>query len=344
MASVKPTLTRLSELADGQKGDFFALLAEKDLDVTSAGKPYYHCRFRDARRSASFMAWGDPGNKWYERCEKEWQVGRYYKVRAVYKDDPKYGPQIEIIRIREVNEEDRAHGFDESQLIETSRHDAAGMFGQLRTLAAKQIEDEPLQRLVLALLDRHAGAWQRLPATRDRAYAFVGGLLEHTLSVAHVALDLAERYASAYPELKPPLNRDLVVAGAILHDVGRVAELAAEGTPGAVLPTVPGRLVGPLVLGRDLVREGAREVPELSPELLGLLEHVLLSGVSIPPGEREGPQRAPLIPEALLVHQADDLDQKFELFARRLSRDHAQGPFTDRDPALGRHLLKGRNV
>jgi 3'-5' exoribonuclease len=339
MAQPRPALTRLSELTVGQKGDFFALLAEKPRRVTRQGKPYYHCRFRDAGRVVSFLAWGDEDSPWYLPCEREWRPGQFYKLRATYLEHEKYGPHVEIHNIRPVTDADRADGFDAAQFVESSRHDIAAMFADLRTIATKHIGDEPLRKLVLALLDRHAAAFQRLPASRDRAYPFRGGLLEHTLSVVRVAVDLAERYADAYPELSPPLNGDLVAAGAILHDIGRVLELGEEVPAPAV--TVPGRLVGAPVLGRDLVREAAREVEGLEPELVRLLEHILLTG--LPSAEAAGVQPA-LIPEGLIVHYADDLDLKMEQYARLLGRDQSPGPFTDRDPFLGRHLLKERGV
>ena len=88
-----------------------------------------------------------------------------------------------------------------------------------------QIADRPLWRLVTTLLTRHADALKRLPATLNKFHPFHGGLLEHTLAVTHSCLWLVEKYAVHYPDSKPPLNRDLVVAGAILHDIGRVVEL-----------------------------------------------------------------------------------------------------------------------
>src|SRR5262249_43138761 len=198
---------------------------------------------------------------------------------------------------------------------------------------------EPLRRLTLTLLDRHADAWKRLPATRDRFHPFAGGLLEHTLSVTRSCLSLVERYAAHYAELKPPLNRDLVIAAAVLHDVGRVAEMGDEAAAPAL--TVPGRLSGHVILGRDLVRDAAREQGDVNAELLLLLEHLLLTHLALP---EWGSPRLPLVPEALILHHADDLDAKLEMFVRCLSRDRAEGPFTDRDPVLNRQLYKGRTV
>ena len=136
-----------------------------------------------------------------------------------------------------------------------------------------------------------------------------------------------------------PLNRDLVVAGAILHDMGRVLELGAE--PVSPQPTVPGRLLGHLLLGRDLVRDTARDLGDVNPEMVQLLEHLILTHLELPAW---GSPRLPLVPEVLIVHHADDLDAKLEMYARCLSRDTEAGPFTARDAALGRRLFKGRSL
>jgi 3'-5' exoribonuclease len=213
------------------------------------------------------------------------------------------------------------------------------MFADLRGLAEKHIADAPLRCLVLTLLDRHAGPLKELPATQRHFYPFHGGLLEHTLSVTRSCLLLAEKYSAHYPDLKPPLNRDLVVAGAMLHDLGRAVELNAG--PLAAQVTVPGRLLGHLFLGRDLVRDAAREQGDVNPELVQLLEHLIISHLNLP---EWGSPRLPLIPESLILHHADDLDAKMEMYARCLSRDREDGPFTARDPVLGRHLYKGRGV
>jgi 3'-5' exoribonuclease len=336
MSSTKPVLTRLSELTPGQQGDFFALLIDRMRAVTRDGKPYYHCRFRDARRTVSFMAWGD--DRWFAPCEHDWQIGQFFKLRAVYIEHERYGPQVEIHKIRPVNDEDHKDGFDEAQFVETSRQDPAFLMGELRTLATKHIQNEPLRGLVLAVLEQHGPALACLPATRDRAYPYRGGWLEHTLSVTRIAIDLVERYAQTWPDLRPPLNRDLVAAGSILHDIGRLRELGDEPLP---VVTVEGRLFGHVLLGRDLVRDLARQRGDIHPELVMLLEHVLLTPLNPP---ESGAARWPLVPEGLIVQHADELDLKMAMYVRALERDLTSGPFTERDPALGRQLLKTRGV
>src|SRR5260370_11485814 len=77
MARPKPTVVDLADLTPGQLGDFFALLAEKTRGTTRDGKGYFQCRFRDKRRAVAYMAWAD--GPWFMPCEREWQVGHFYK-------------------------------------------------------------------------------------------------------------------------------------------------------------------------------------------------------------------------------------------------------------------------
>ena len=336
MPRPKPTLARLCDLESGQFADFFALLSERIKKETRDGKPYFACRFRDARRTVGFMVWADGG--WYQACEREWRQGEFYKIRGQYSEHEKYGPQIEIQNIRAVIETDHAEGFDPAGFQESARRNADEMLGELRSLAEVHIADEPLRQLVLTLLDRHADVFQRLPATTRHFYPYPGGLLEHTLSVTRNCLLLAEKYAAAFPELTPPLNKDIIVAGAVLHDIGRVVEFQPEPAT-SIQRTVPGRLVGPIFLGRDLVRDAARELGNVHPQILELLDHLLVCHLNLL--EKDSP-RLPLVPEALILHHADALDAYMEMFVRCLSKDREPGPFTAHDPILGRRLYKNR--
>jgi 3'-5' exoribonuclease len=339
MSRPKPAVVPLHQLRPGQPADFFALLSEKVRGTTRDGKPYYTCRFRDLRRTAEAKVWAD--SPLFSECEADWQPGMTFKVRGVYAEHERYGPQVELHQVRPTREEDQADGFREADLVERSRFDSDVMFADLRALVEAEVKDEPLRHLVLALLDRHADALKRLPAHPRTFYPFPGGWLEHTLSVARSALMLADKYVAHYSELSPPLNRDLIAAGAVLHDIGRAAELSA-GAPGQPAePTVPGHLFGHLFLGRDLVREAARDVADLNPELVTLLEHVVVTHLTRP---EWGSPRLPAIPEVLILHHADDLDAKFEMYVRCLTRDTADGPLTDRDPVLGKQLLKRRTI
>jgi 3'-5' exoribonuclease len=329
MSRLKPAPVPLHELVPGQLADFFAVLAERTRGATREGKPFFTCRFRDLRRTVTFMVWADGG--WFEDCER-WQPGQFFKIRGRYAEHERYGPQIDIQNIRLATDDDRAAGFDPDQFVEKPRRDSTALHAELLQMVDEHIANLPLRRLVRTILERHAGPLQRLPASQRNYYPFPGGLIEHLVSVTRSCLILADRYSVVYPAL----DRDLIVAGAVLHDIGRVMELA-EGPAGGAEPTVPGRLVGHLFLGRDLVRDTARELGDLDAERLQLLEHLIISHLNLP---EWGSPRLPLLPECLILHHADDLDAKLEMYLRCLERDPSPGPFTERDPVLGRQLYK----
>jgi 3'-5' exoribonuclease len=334
----KPVLAKLSDLQPGNYVDCFVQLAEKSRGTTRDGNPFFTCKFRDARRTVGAVPiWGD--SPLFEPAQ-EWQVGQFFKVRATYNEHEKYGPQLDVEQIRPVEDRDRADGFTELDFTERSRHDPEAMFAELEALVTGEVADGPLRALVLSLLTANAPALKTLPASARHYYPFAGGWLEHTLSVVRNVTWLADRYAAAFPELNPPLNRGLVIAAAVLHDVGRVREL--DAVPGQVVKeTVPGELFGHVFLAYDMIRTAAAGVPDLNPELLELLLHCVAAHLVMP---HWGTTRQPCIPEVLILHHADDLDAKMEMYARCLTRDTSEGPFTARDPVLGRPLLKSRKV
>ncbi len=334
----KPVLAKLSDLQQGNYVDCFVQLAEKQRKTLADGKPFITCKYRDAKRTVGAVPiWGDA--PLFEPA-LDWQVGQFFKVRATYTEHEKYGPQLDVEQIRQVEDRDRTDGFSELDFVERSRHDPAEMFAELETIVNGEIVDSPLRVLVLNLLTTHAATLKTLPASTRHFYTFAGGWLEHTLSVTRSCIWLSDRYAAQFPELNPPLNRGLVVAAAVLHDIGRVRGVdLPPGQPGHV--NVPGELFGHLFLGYDMIRTAAHTVPDLDPELLDLLLHCVITPLRLP---ERGASRFPCIPEALILHHADELDGKMEMHVRCLTRDTSEGPFTDRDPILGRPLLKARKV
>ncbi len=206
MARSKPSPIPFHELPLGQTNDFFVLLAERTLGVTRDGKPFYSCRFKNSKRTASFMVWAE--SPLFSSCEKKWKEGEFYKIRGRYLEHRQYGPQIEIHKIRSVNEGDEEQGFSPEDFVESTRFDIEEMFSELQSLAENHISNEPLRNVVVTLLERYAEPLKTCPATKRHYYPFRGGLLEHTLSVTNSCLDLVERYSEHYPDLEPPLNTD----------------------------------------------------------------------------------------------------------------------------------------
>ena len=170
MPKPMPPLTRLSEFAPGQSGDCFALLVEKAHNATKTGKPFFICRFRDDARIVTGMIWSD--GEWYAECERDWQVGQYFKIRGVYQEHQKYGPQFDLKAVRVVKDEDKAEGFDKLQFVDHSRYNIDAMFEELWGLAESSIEDVPLRRLVLTILERPKSQLKQVPATQRNFYPF----------------------------------------------------------------------------------------------------------------------------------------------------------------------------
>ncbi len=342
----KPPLVKLSEFQPGQYGDCFAQLAEKSRGSTRDGKPFYTCRFRDPRRVAAVMVWADSGL--FPDCQEHWQVGHFFKLRGTYAEHEKYGPQLDAEMVRPIEERDRSEGFSELDFVARSRFDPEQMFRELDDLIATEIQDLPLRQLTQKLLHDNSAELKLLPASTRHAYPFAGGWLEHTLNVVRNCVFLASYYARQFSQMKPPLNRDLIVAGAAIHDIGRVKSVEA-GPPGQPPRNgIAGELFGHIYLGYDLIRTAARNIPDLNPELLDLLLHIVVSHLhqteSSPPQSDMSSPRSPRIPEALILHYAADLDTKFEMHIRCLMRDTTDGPFTEWDSSLGGSLLKQRKV
>jgi 3'-5' exoribonuclease len=331
MSSPSKPIVPLAEMTDGQEADTFVLLAAKSAGTTKDGKPYSRVAFRDARREVSFPIWND--SPLAAACRDEWQAGSFFKVRCVYRET-NFGPQLEIRKIRPVTPDDRDDGFDPWMCQPRSKFDPLAMHAELLAIAAEEIADRALSALVRQLLTEHRDVLLDLPAARRNHHAFVGGFLEHVLSVTRNAIFLADKYGRDYPELTPPLARDVVVAGALLHDIGKVQELAL--TPGGAEYTPAGELVGHILLGRDLLREAARQHP-VPAETLLRLEHVIVSHQRL---AEWGSPKPPMTPEALLVHFADDIDAKFQTALMALA-EPGVGAFTSSKNPLQYKFFRG---
>src|SRR3954464_12618490 len=116
MAATRVNVVPLAALVPGQQADFFAVMLDRIRGMTREGRPYYHCRFGDARRTVSLMVWSD--DRWYDQADAEWRAGQFYKLRAIFSEHERYGPQIELVNIRPVKDADRDDGFDPAALVE----------------------------------------------------------------------------------------------------------------------------------------------------------------------------------------------------------------------------------
>jgi 3'-5' exoribonuclease len=322
----------LCELADGQEADVFVQLAARDEGVTRAGKPYFRLTFRDAGREVRTFLWRE--SACFEECRTAWRKGEFFKIRGVYRDT-QYGPTLEVHKARRVEDKDREDGFDESRCQRASAFDPQRLYEQLATIAREEIQNPELRALTAGLLEENRETILTLPAATRNHHNYAGGFLEHVVSVVRNARMLVDKYLTDYGDLQPPLSRDLVIAGAVLHDIGKLRELELSGGDPAY--TVAGELIGHVLLGRDMVREAAAG-SSIDPDLLLRLEHIIVSHQRLP---EWGSPKPPMTPEALLVHYADDLDAKFQIMYAALRDDAQAGAFTSNNNPLRQKLYRG---
>ena len=325
-------MVTLADLEDGQEADIFVLMTSKESLTTRDGKPYFKVGFRDAEREVNFPIWND--SPWAADCRDAWQPGEFYKVRGVFRET-NYGPQLDIKKIRAATAEDAADGFDPDMLQQKSRFDSQAMFDELRKIAEERIVDTGLKALVLDILDTNREELLRITAAKHNHHAFVGGYLEHVLSVARSCVYLADKYDEYYPDMTPPLSKELVIAGAILHDIGKLRELRAD--PSGAEYTAAGNLIGHILQGRDIVREAAAN-HEVDEEILLRLEHIIVSHQRLP---EWGSPKPPMTPEALIVHYADDMDAKYHMMYAALRDDTNAGPLTSSRNPLRQKIYRG---
>ncbi len=326
------TLVALWEMSAGQEADLFALLSAKEDLKTREGKPYWRVTFRDAKRTVSFPIWDN--SPWAAECRDRWTPGAFYKLRATLRETS-YGPQLDIRKIREVVPADAADGFDPAMCLPQSRFEPQTMWDELQELVRQQLRRPALRTLVESILAANAEQLLRLPAARRNHHACAGGWLEHTLSVTKTAIYLAEKYGDYYPDLQPPLDRELIIAGAILHDIGKLREIDPRAEATAYTPE--GELIGHILLGRDIVREAAVAQSLPADELLRL-EHLIIAHQRLP---EWGSPKPPMTLEALIVHYADDLDAKFNIVVGILASDTNPGTVTSDKNLLRQRFYRG---
>lgn len=288
----------------------FALLTKKEVRQDKSGRDYLDLELTDATGSISGKAWSDS-----KALQRSFAVHDYVKVRGqvrAFRDQL----QFNLEDCRAVTEEDRADGFDESKLVPSTREDIADLWARLERLLGS-VKRPPLRRLAEETLSLWGPRLREHPAAKGIHHAYLGGLLEHTVSMA----ELASLVAGHYPEL----DRDLLLLGALFHDLGKIFELGAMPANDY---TLVGRLVGHVVLGRDLLRERCFAISDFPADLQLQLEHLVLSHQ----GTREfGAAVEPMTPEAQALHFIDDLDSKMN----QLRRARESGP-----PLQWHHVLR----
>ncbi|GEM_PF-170810 len=319
----------LGDLSLGDEADLFLLLVAKESGTTRTNQPFWLLKFRDGSEEIEVAIWAN--SPWYETCEKEWKIGDFFKVRASLRQS-RWGPTLDIRKIRHIRESDYEEGFDPTKYVPESPVPKEELYAKLMTLLAERMSPSPLRDMTEKILKDERQPLLTLPGSRTHHHTYPGGWLEHTLSVAEICVFLAEKYVQQYPELRPPIDRELVLAGGVLHDIGKLRELVSSPLQAVYSPD--GALIGHVVLGRDIIREAASEVG-FSGERLLKLEHIIVSHQDWP---GSGVSKPTMFSEALLVRYADVIDTKFAIMRQIFEEGGQDGPLTS-DRNLLRHAL-----
>lgn len=307
----------IQALKSGQVVDnCFYRVAKKEVGETAGKKdPFLRLTLADRTGSIKAIMWNN------QDCDGNWDTieeGSIVKVEGkveTYRDNP----NLKLSRIQLRGEEDRC---DDSWFVESSQYDTDVMWEELLRYAEGFAE--PLKVLTISLLEERREDFSQHAAAKFNHHPYLGGLLEHTLNVVNHCSYFSKYYL---------VYRDLLLAGAILHDIGKLEELGSNPENAY---TTRGNLIGHIVLGWGIVQAKAKELGT-NEKILTQLGHLILSHQGRP--EWSSPQE-PKTLEALVLHYADDLDAKMNIFCRGIESDSGSGEFTEKKSPLNRHLFK----
>ena len=314
------------ELRSLKEGDLFAgfLLAQEALFKTSAkGSEYLELKLADASGDLRGFLWD------LRAIEGDMDLvvpDAFLRVKgqvSLYNGRT----QLRLDKVRFAADEEIG---DFSRFFPTSRRPRQEMQAELDQLVAG-IGDPWIRRLLEMLFVEDPllrAAFAKAPAAKSLHHVCLGGLMEHTLSVAA----MADRACAHYQEM----NRDLVLAGVLLHDLGKTAELAYQRS---FTYSDAGNLLGHIAMEADWISQAVAQIPDFPEQLRLMILHIVLSHH----GRLEyGSPVLPKTPEALLVHYLDDLDGKLEAMFRAIREDAGQGSWTPFSRTLERMFYKPR--
>ncbi len=288
----------ISQLNGGTTIDEIFLVQNKDLRTTKNGSLYIQAQLSDRSGMIDARMW-DASTPFFESLGND----TFLRIKGrteIYQNKI----QLIIKHISKTNQED----IKLEDYLPGTEQDVNKMFSELKQIVSsiKQPHLKNLLNLFFSDKDFCRG-FCSAPAAVQYHHAFLGGLLEHTLSVAK----LGDTIAPLYPEL----NRDLLICGIILHDIGKISELCYEKN---FHYSDEGQLIGHLISGILMVEEKAKQIEGFPKTLLDLLRHMILSHH----GEYEwGSPKLPMTLEALALHYLDNIDAKIHAFNKAISGD-----------------------
>lgn len=275
----------------------------KSSAVTKNGKNYDNVILQDKTGTLDAKIW-DPNNAGIADFDAMDYIEVYGEVTSF-----NGALQVNVKRVRKCEEGE----YDEKEYMPVSKKNLDEMYAELLKII-DSIQNTYLQTLLKKFFvedQEFAQRFKRASAAKSVHHGFIGGLLEHTLSVTK----LCDYYCTAYPVL----NRDLLLTAAICHDMGKTKEISAFPVNDY---TDAGQFLGHIVMGSEMVSEKAREIPGFPPMLEMELKHCILAHH----GEYEyGSPKKPALIEAVALNKADDTDAKMETFTEILDATQETG-------------------
>jgi 3'-5' exoribonuclease len=318
MTRGSPNHLWISEIKEDDQVRGQYLVKLKRMGSTKKGDPFLSITLSDRTGDLEARVW--------ERAEELTRVFNEGDIVDIEGYASAYRGQLQLT----LTELRPVEGIEEPSIfIEVTKEDVTKMMTQLREVL-RGIGQPQIRALVEKFLaDRHFIAlFKKAPAAKSFHHSYIGGLLEHTLSVCRMARLVADHY--------PDLDGDFLLAGAFLHDIGKVKELRFGGL---IDYTDEGRLIGHLTLGAAMLDEKLADLDGFPEEVSLRLKHLILSHH----GEHEfGSPKRPKFLEAFALHMIDDLDAKINGLTRFMERDRQEGNWTDFNRLFERYFLKGR--
>jgi 3'-5' exoribonuclease len=295
----------------------FFLVGEKELRSTREGKAFLRLELSDRSGTIEARVWENA-----ELMVSTFERDDIIKVQARV-ESYRNKIQLAVDRIRRANAEE----IDLADFFPHTAEDVDKLYGRLCAHVA-QVRNPWLNRLLLSVIEDPVivPRLKRAPAAKVMHHAFLGGLLEHMVSLC----DLCRIVAGHYPELDP----DLLLSGAVLHDIGKLDELSYER---AIHYSDEGQLLGHIVLELEQVGRKMEQIEGFPGDLKLLVKHMLISHH----GQYEfGSPKLPMFREALALHYLDDLDSKMGAARAILNAPGGEGAWSGYSAALGRRLLR----